>query len=133
VPAGSRELTADTLADTLLVGKNGPQPLPASALVQAVGCLERDGTQNWTLTHAGRLGRTRNGNQIAEPEAAAAAAYPAGTQTIALQNLTELGPAFSPEANQGHKVVVKGAFVQSGAASRVRVLTARSIADACAP
>ena len=133
MPAGTHDLAIDGLADTLLVGRNGPQPLPANALVQAVGCLAQDAAHNWTLTHTGRLGRTRSGNQISDADVSTAVARQPGTQTVALQNLTELGPAFSAEANQHHKVLVKGAFIRGADTNRVRVLTARSVADTCAP
>src|SRR5438067_64399 len=38
LPGGASALTAAIVADTLLVGKDGPKPLPTSAQVEVVGC-----------------------------------------------------------------------------------------------
>ncbi len=132
IPSGASELVREGLADTLLVGTSGPQPLPASALVQIVGCLTQDSARNWTLTHSGRPARTRNANQISDEDVAAGTARAPGVQTVALQNLAGVS-AFAADANQQHKVLVKGALTRTADGQRLRVLAARSIADTCGP
>ncbi|PYS01624.1 MAG: hypothetical protein DMG12_15255 [Acidobacteria bacterium] len=56
---GPSELTPDLLGSVMLVGKNGPQPVPDGALVITVGCLSqaRDGV--WVLFSATEPARTR--------------------------------------------------------------------------
>src|SRR5579884_4194652 len=48
LPAGPRELTADSLGDTQLVGPEGPAAMPKFALVSVVGCLVK-GELEWRL------------------------------------------------------------------------------------
>src|SRR5690242_17344305 len=49
IPAGSQELTAETIPSTLLVAIDGPKPLPVNSLVKVVGCLAQDGSRGWAL------------------------------------------------------------------------------------
>jgi cytochrome c5 len=134
IPAGARELTTDALGGTLLVGKDGPKPLPANALVKAIGCLAQDADHAWTLTRASELARTRNADEMTAEELMDAAGKALGTQTFGLQNLADLGPAFSAEANQGHKVLIKGVLIRrANNVIRINVTSAGSIAASCAP
>ena len=59
-PPGSSELTVAAVTSTLLVGPNGPQPLPSGALVGVVGCLSKGPLREWTLSRAGRPSRARD-------------------------------------------------------------------------
>ena len=54
-----------------------------------------------------------------------------GTQTFGLQNLSDLGAAFAPEANQGHKVLIKGVLVRRANITRINVTSAGSAAATC--
>jgi mono/diheme cytochrome c family protein len=130
--AGSRELTIDALGSTLLVGPDGPQPLPPGALVRVVGCLEQAPSREWVIERAGAPSRVRGGNAISETEASAAAAAPLGTQTFTLQNLGESGTALPGSGNAGQKVVIKGALTQRPGASRIHVTAVTSVAASCA-
>ena len=130
-PAGSRELTTATTQDTLLVGPNGPRPLPSGALVAVVGCLTRTSDQEWVLARAGRPSRVRAGNEITAAEATAAAAAAPGTQTFALQNIGDAGSALSISGNGGQKVTVKGALTPRAPVSRIHVTAAKILADTC--
>jgi mono/diheme cytochrome c family protein len=133
IPAGAQELTADAIPAILLVGQDGPKPLPANALVKVVGCLAQDANHAWTLARAGDLARIRSADETTAAELAEATARPLGTQTFELPNLGELAPAFAADANQGHKVMVKGVLARRGNASRINVLSAGSIAGDCKP
>jgi cytochrome c5 len=123
-PAGPRELTTDLVNSTLLVGPNGPQPLPSGALVRVVGCLTQSPAPEWVVTRAAQPARARVGNEITAAEATAAAGAALGTQTFTLQNVGEGGTALPGD---GHKVVVKGAL----RAGRIHVTAAKSAAGTC--
>jgi quinoprotein glucose dehydrogenase len=127
-PAGPQELTVAAVNGTLLVGPNGPQPLPSGALVGAIGCLTQNAAREWTLARATNAARVRVGDEVTAAEAAAAAAVALGTQTFALQNVGDGGTALPGE---GHKVLVKGALNQRAGASRIHVTAAKSVAAAC--
>jgi hypothetical protein len=129
--AGPRELTIDVLPATLLVGENGPQPLPNGALVRVVGCLAQNPAKEWVLARAAGLARVRSGQAITAAETSAATAAPLGTQTFTLQNLGESGTALPGSGNAGQKVVLKGALSQRAGVSRIHVTAATSAAAAC--
>src|SRR5690242_13400019 len=57
LPPGSKDLTAEVTGSTLLVGTEGPKPLPSSAHVEVVGCLTKDSGNGWFLTSAGEPAR----------------------------------------------------------------------------
>lgn len=127
-PAGPQELTIDLVNSTLLVGPNGPQPLPSGALIRVVGCLTRNPAGEWVMTRADQPVRVRVGNEITAAEATAAAGTPSGMQTFALQNVGDGGTALPGE---GQRVLVKGALSQRAGASRIHVTAATSVAATC--
>jgi mono/diheme cytochrome c family protein len=127
-PAGSRELTAAVVGSTLLVGANGPQPLPSGALVQVVGCVAQNPTGEWVVMGAGDPARVRVGTEITPAEAKAAEAAPLGPQTFTLQNVGDGGTALPAD---GHKVALKGALTQRAGSGRLHVTAATSLAATC--
>jgi mono/diheme cytochrome c family protein len=127
-PAGQRELTLDAVNSTLLVGPNGPQPLPSGAIVGVVGCLTQNASREWVLARAVAATRVRIGDAITGAEATAAAATAIGTQTFTLQNVGADGIALPGE---GHKVLLKGALSQRAGGARIHVTAAKSLAPAC--
>ena len=129
--AGSRELTRDALASTLLVGPNGPQSLPSGALVRVVGCLTQNPARDWVIARASRPSRVRAGNEITAAEATAATGVALGAQTFTLQNIGESGTPLPGNGAQGQKVVVKGALTERAGASRIHVTAAKSVAETC--
>jgi mono/diheme cytochrome c family protein len=129
--AGSGELTREAVGSTILVGPNGPQPLPSGALVRIVGCLTQTPAREWVIARAGRPARVRAGNEITAAEATAATGVAPGAQTFALQNLGESGTPLPGNGTQGQKVVVKGALTERGGDSRIYVTAAKSVADTC--
>jgi S-disulfanyl-L-cysteine oxidoreductase SoxD len=128
---GSRELTADAVRSTLMVGPTGPQPLPPGALVRVVGCLAQDSARQWVLTRAAQPARVRSGNEITAAETAAAAGAALGTDTLALQNVGDGGTALPGNGVEGQKVIVKGAMTQRGGGARLHVTAARGLAASC--
>jgi cytochrome c5 len=127
-PAGPRALTTEVLRSTLVVGVNGPQPLPSGALVRVVGCLTRNPARDWVLTRAGDAARARGDNEITPAEITVAGSLAPGTQTFALQNVGDDG---TPSPGEGHKVLVKGALSQRAGTSRIHVTAATSLAGTC--
>ncbi|HEY7391215.1 MAG TPA: cytochrome c [Bryobacteraceae bacterium] len=130
-PTGPQELTTAVVANTKLVGKNGPQPLPTNTLVQVVGCLTRQ-ADDWVLIHAGEPVRTRNAENTTPEELKRAAALPLGAGTLRLQNLDEL-PGFRPDPWSGHKVQAKGVLIRQPNRDRINVLSVESASPACMP
>ena len=94
-PAGT-ELQAATIDTTLLVGTQGPQPLPPSALVAVTGCVGPGAALN-AATPPTRIRRT---DAPSPAEMTAAAESGPGNETYVLRNADGL-----PE---GRKVLVKG-------------------------
>jgi S-disulfanyl-L-cysteine oxidoreductase SoxD len=127
-PTGTRELTTAVVDSTLLVGPDGPQPLPSGALVSVVGCLASTPAREWTVAQAAHPARVRVGNDITVAEATAAAGVALGTDTFALQNV---GDAGTPLPGEGHKVLVKGALSQRAGTSRIHVTAAKSVGSTC--
>ena len=130
-PAGPRELTVDALASTLVVGPDGPKPLPNGALVSIVGCLSKGPLQEWTISRAGRPSRARDGNEITIAETTAAAGMAPGMQTFTLQNVGAGGTALPGNGTEGQKVVVKGALTQRAGGGRIHVTAAASVTGTC--
>ncbi|PWU06069.1 MAG: hypothetical protein C5B51_13100 [Terriglobia bacterium] len=132
IPAGTRPLTADVLAATLLVGKDGPKPLPSSAQVDVTGCFTQDTGNGWFLTHASEPIRTLNLFEITPAELKQAHATPLGDHLFRLQNVTEM-PGFDPEKLGGNKVEVKGILVRQLNNERINVNALQIAGSGCEP
>jgi hypothetical protein len=127
-PPGREELSKQQLATTLLVGSNGPQPLPSGALVGVVGCLAQTPVREWVVNRASAPARVRAASEIVPAEAAAAAAVSSGTEAFVLQNVGE-GETALPGA--GHRVLLKGALTQRAGSRRIHVTAVAPVAGAC--
>jgi len=129
---GSSELTAADAGNILLVGRDGPKPLPNQALVLTAGCLTPGANGAWTLTNVGRLSRTKEGDHTNPEELKASAARPLGTQTFQLRNL-DIIDKFNPDDHKGHKMQVKGVYSQQTAGPRLSVTSIEMLASTCTP
>jgi S-disulfanyl-L-cysteine oxidoreductase SoxD len=130
-PAGPAELSSASLASTLLVGPDGPKPLPTNALVRVVGCLTPGTGNTWTVARAADAERTREGDQTTPDELKSAAAKPLGTRTFRLQNLAELQPPVDPGGWKGHKVQAKGVLIRQTNNDRINVISLMTVASDC--
>src|SRR5215510_2675781 len=112
--AGESELARNMLANVVLVGMNGRQPVPDGAHVVTVGCLIQIGDSGWALSKATEPART--------PEENTPTSSPfkkeLGTLTFRLADL-EAVPDFSPSIHQGHKIQAKGFLVRQPNAERI--------------
>jgi len=130
-PPGDTELTETALPGILLIGKNGPQPLPNNALVEVVGCLVDAGGATWRLAKATRPSRTRNGTEIAPEETKAAQARALGDRTFPLQNFTNIRLDFKPDSFKDHRVQIKGVLIRQTSGERIMLTAMQSLRPAC--
>lgn len=126
-PAGNTELAAGAMETTLMVGHDGPKPLPTNAMVITVGCLATGPGDVWMLASAAPLSRTQTGDETSPEELKRSAAKALGSASFRLNN------APAPEGKKGHKVQVKGVLVRQSAGDRINVLLLDSLAPTCAP
>jgi hypothetical protein len=131
-PAGSAELTEETTKQVLLVAKDGPKPLSTNSLVGAVGCLAAAPGNNWVLNNATEPFRVRVADETDPEELKRAAARPAGTASVRLQNVTFFRPDFKPESLAGQRVQAKGALIRQGNNVRINVLSLEPVGSTCA-
>lgn len=130
IPPGKKQLTAGMLENTLLVGKDGPKPLPTSAQVVAAGCVTLDSGNGWFLTHATEPARTLTPWQISEEELKSARGQPPGDHLFRLQNITE-APGFDREKLAGSKGIAKGILVRQPQNERINVMSVQSLGSSC--
>ncbi len=97
--AGANELTPGLLENVMLVGKNGPQPVPDGSLVITVGCLSQSPDGVWVLFNATEPVRTRR-STTSPAELSASSQKRLGTLIFRLADL-EAVPAFAPDSHKG--------------------------------
>jgi mono/diheme cytochrome c family protein len=132
-PAGPAELTVDALANTQLVGKDGPKPLPSNTSAVAVGCLTPGANNSWTLASAAEPARTKDEEETTPEEKKASAVKPLGTLTFRLQTSTRASADLSFDSFKGQKVQAKGVLIREANNDRIRVTSMESLAPNCAP
>ncbi len=126
-PAGATDLTAAKTRDILLVGPDGPKPLPASALVSAVGCLATNAEGDWTLTSGASPVRVRVGDQTTPEELAASHAAALGQSSYKLINAED----FPAAKLKGQKVQAKGVLTKVVNPYTLSVQSLESVGDGC--
>jgi hypothetical protein len=132
-PAGSAELTVDSLVSTQLVGKDGPKPLSSNTLAAAVGCLTPGAKNAWTLTQAAEPARTKDEEATTPEEKKKFADKALGTLTFRLQTSTSASLDFSFDPFKGQKVLAKGVLIREDNNDRIRVSSMESLAPGCTP
>jgi mono/diheme cytochrome c family protein len=126
-PAGARDLSSESAPKVLVVGKEGPQPVPEFALVQVTGCL-KEVPGGWTLTRASSPVRTRTPDVTpAELQSAAPNSTPS-TGTFRLMEAL----AYKPSPNRDHQVMIKGLLIRRPD-DRINVTALESLAPGCTP
>jgi mono/diheme cytochrome c family protein len=132
LPSGTGELQVTALAATLLVGKDGPQPLPTSANVEVVGCLTLDSASGWYLTQSTEPVRTLNTFERSAEETLRAKEKPLGDQSFRVPNVAEL-PGFNADDMMNNKVEIKGILVRQPRNERVNATFIEKIGPLCEP
>ncbi len=130
IAPGTKTLTAAALGSTLLVGKDGPKPLPTSSQVAVTGCLTLDSGNGWFLTHATEPARTLNAWETTAEEMKRAKEEDLGDQLFRLQNITEV-PGFDAEKMAGNKAVAKGILVRQPKNERINVMSVQTLGSNC--
>ena len=134
-PEGRRELSADILESVLVTGRNGPEPLPNGAFVQALGCLTRESESSWKLTNASGLVRTKIVRELTSDELKKYDQQRLGRENLVLS--TVMFHRFSSGSLDlmpliDHKVLVVGKLVRKGSDVYVEIVGAHEIAPHCA-
>ncbi len=130
-PAGNQELTRQALDTTLLVGPDGPQPLPPSATVRAAGCFTHPDADTWSLTRATSAARVRDASDTDDKELKLSAEAPLGARSFRLSNLDDGHTEAELTALIGQKVQAKGVLNGEGDTARIYVLSLRSVGPTC--
>jgi mono/diheme cytochrome c family protein len=129
-PTGSNELTPAGLASILLVGLEGPQPLPPNAMVRAVGCFSGE-AGTYRLLQSTMPARVRTGDETSEEEVAKSAVAPLGDSQFQLNNLEVISAADALPAYIGRKVQLKGVLNGNGESARIFVLSLADTGTKC--
>jgi mono/diheme cytochrome c family protein len=134
VPAGSDLLEPDpnVLASILIVGEDGPGPVPNFSLVRVVGCLSRGPASAWGLTRGTEPVRAQDGGgpvDDADAVVRALVGAPLGTQTFGLIDAAY----WRPDPLEGQKVVVEGLLIRHEEQVRVNVTMLSGTGASCEP
>jgi len=119
-PAGTTEVTPETVAKVQIIPKDGPGELPSGTLVRVVGCLAKSGS-DWTLTNATPPERTEK--SVVGPEDAS---RPLGDRTTTLKFVLSRLDSFV-----GKRMSVAGLLLGAGGVDGINVSTVNRVAETC--
>jgi mono/diheme cytochrome c family protein len=126
-PTGADELTIDSIERTLIVGKEGPKPVPDFALITVSGCLVQGSADTWLVKNASEPARTRNPRESTETELAAANAKPSGKHEFRLLDIRN----FPAVARTGRWVEAKGLLIRAPGDDRINLTWLQTLAENC--
>jgi mono/diheme cytochrome c family protein len=128
-PAGTTDLKLEDLSAVMLVGTDGPAPLPPSAMMRTVGCFEAvdDG---WRLLQAATPARVRDPDETSPTEVARSAQLPEGTLEFRLNNVDQLKD-IEPAKAANRRVQIKGVLNGTGDTARIYVLSLADTGQPC--
>jgi len=126
-PAGSAELTEETVGDFWIPGAGGAEGLQNYTFVTTVGCLHQDPTRSWLLTGAQELKKTDVPAAGASSATVPSLSDSPGEFTFRLLDAI----SYSPEPHNDHKVRVTGYMVRLGAEIRVNVQSLETVGASC--
>ncbi len=129
---GNSELTAGLLANVMLVGMDGPKPVPDGSHVVTVGCLSAAGEDAWIVSSAIEPARGRQETVSRPAQLKSSSEKKLGTLTFRLTDL-EAVPDFSPSEHRGHKMLVKGFLVRQPNAERISLTSIEMLDTNCVP
>ena len=132
-PAGTEELTKESLVGVRVQKKGGPEPLPDFSIIHVVGCLIQDANNVWQLANASEPERTIDAESSTPAELEGDKATPLGTKTFRLQNFEYLGADFDRDSHKGHKMQTKGTLIKTSKGEMIQLTLMQMIASTCAP
>jgi hypothetical protein len=130
--SGATDLRPDLLENVMLVGKDGPQPVPDGSLVITVGCLSQSRDGVWVLFNATEPVRTRRSTTSAPAELSASSQKRLGALIFRLADL-EAVPNFAPDSHKGQKMQAKGYLTRQSKAERISLSSIAMLDSACGP
>jgi cytochrome c5 len=133
-PEGRKELGSTMLGNVRIIGRNGPQPLPNGAAVQAIGCLTKGEEGSWRLTKASPLVRTRVFRNLTADEMKQVQGQRPGPDSVVLSTSRFFRFASRNadlSALTDRKVVVAGRLLRDGANVRVELFRAQELDQNC--
>jgi quinoprotein glucose dehydrogenase len=120
------ELKLDLLQSIRVESKEGPDYVPNSALVDAVGCLRQNSDKTWILANATNVARVLEaGPPTAEVLSAAAQKEP-GKGELRLLYIVP-----SPDALRGHQVYSKGFLIRDPKGDSINVTFLQTLDSTC--
>jgi hypothetical protein len=120
-PAGTTEVTPETVATVQIIPKDGPGELPSNTLVRVVGCLSPKSGSDWTLTSATTPQRIEKTGPVPED-----ATRPLGDRTVTLKFVLNRLDTFV-----GQRMSVTGILIGAGGVNGINVATVNRVAEAC--
>ena len=118
-PAGTQNLTMDSIAGVQIVAKEGPGELPAGAFAQVVGCLTRGAGNSWQLVKGANAVRVLTGRTL-DPQ------RPLGGRDYALTSvITRL------DKYAGFRMAATGKLIGAGGARGIEVSTISPVSERC--
>jgi len=130
-PAGTDELRFETLEHILVVGKDGPKPVPDGSLVRVVGCLVKRSETNWMLIDATEPVREKVADKSNPEELKRSVALPVGSLRFRLVNFDYIAPDFRPDPYNGQRVQTKGYLIRQPNAERINLTSLERVATTC--
>jgi mono/diheme cytochrome c family protein len=129
-PPGAHELTRADMDNTLLVGLNGPEPLPPSAMVRVVGCFSGS-RDEWRLSRSSLPARVRVIDETDAIELEKSANSALGELGFQLNNLDQDHEDEELMERLSQKVQVKGVMNGAGDTARIYVLSFETVGESC--
>jgi hypothetical protein len=130
--AGDSELAAGLVGNILLVGMNGPKPVPDGSHVITVGCLVPAADGAWVVSSATEPARARQEDASRPAQLKSSSEKKLGILTFRLADL-EAVQDFSPSVHSGHKMQVKGFLVRQPNAERISLTSIEMLDSRCSP
>lgn len=129
-PAGQSDLRATDLGAMRLTEKPGPGAVPNYANVEAVGCLDRVGS-DWILTRGSEPMRNRNPDKPTEEELQRLTGRALGGHTFILLSPGSFAPGFRIEEHKGARMAAKGLLIRTGSDERINVTWLETLSKSC--
>ncbi len=127
-PSGAVDLKPRDFSRIRVEGKNGPEAVPDFALVEIVGCLQKESEGKWMVSNASEPLRTRNPGPSSVDELQRAAVQQLGSLTFHILDVTSL----QPDPHNGQKIRAKGFLMRKPGYDRINVTSLEMVAESCA-